>query len=81
MVRKLLEVAESHSYCENVGIDTAIDRHLVTKNRAAGGIHDEPDVSLDDLLLIHFLVIVELVRPLGIDTLMHAECGKIYGVC
>ena len=36
-----------HSHGKNTGTDTAVVRHLVTEDGAAGGIHDEPDICFD----------------------------------
>ena len=38
---------KSHSHGENAGNDTKLVRYLIANDGTFGGIHDEPDVSLD----------------------------------
>ena len=38
---------ECHTHGKNAGTDTAIVGYLIADDRAAGSIHDEPDIGFD----------------------------------
>lgn len=44
---KFFEMAERHSHGKDAGTNAAVVRDLVAKNRARGGIDDEPQVAFD----------------------------------
>ena len=44
---KFFEVSEGHTHCHDTGTNAPVVRDLVAKDRAFGGIHNEPDVGLD----------------------------------
>lgn len=47
VVRKLLQLTESHAHSKDAGADAAVVRDLIAKDRTGYRIHDEPEVSFD----------------------------------
>ena len=45
--RKLFEIPECHTHGKDAGADTTVIRHLIAKDRAGSGIHDQPDIGFD----------------------------------
>lgn len=44
---KLFKKTKSHSHGKNTGIDATVIRYLIAQYRAAGSIHDEPDIGFE----------------------------------